>query len=43
MTIAWAALPGKKEKFIIVDDERKGKRSTYLQETWVGYTMFRAP
>eukprot|EP00913_Durusdinium_trenchii_P023845 g22394.t1 len=38
LTIAWAALPGKREKFIIVD-ERRGKRSAYLQETWACFNV----
>ena len=40
LTIAWATL--RKEKYILVD-RRQGKRSSYLPNTWVGYTLFRTP
>ena len=40
LTIAWATL--RKEKYIMVD-RRQGKRSSYLPNTWVGYTLFRTP
>ena len=40
MTIAWTTI--KKVKYVIVN-ERQGRRSSYLDDLWVGYTLFRTP